>query len=306
MKNLKELQLKMTKKTKETEQQTGSGLKLTGPQKLWIGFGAVLLVLALLIVGIWQLKTEMFEENEHFILQRTAIDLPANPGGYWNSLDDTEKRVSTLCSELGIIINRTNIFELDLPNMRRNLLEWHPEIQEIQIIPVLPDTLNFKIVERIPVVNIGPQILKDGSGNGPDRLVDDKGTVVSSVYYEYLSNLPRIKDETDPVVASFTFGDTIKNDGIVTLIAFAKLLQEAQLTPHTICLKKTEKYDKHIETSLTYKGVLFSKIIFKYSVNFDELRTRILPGLQQVLENQNGNGSSTIRTDINGQWIVEP
>ena len=292
----------MKKTTEDTNKKGGKKLNLSKPQKFWIGLLVVLIALSLIVVGLWLIKEEMFEKNEHFIISRVIIDLPPHPNGYWNTMEDTEKRIKTLCSELKIQHGVTNLFNLDPATARMKILHDHHEIQDVQVVPVLPDTISFKITERTPVINIG-----NGKYTGKThRYVDSCGIVVSAEFYPGLEDLPKVKDFTDKSCDTFKFGDRIQNDGTMFLNALVCLLIEEGLQPLTAKLLKTPEFGTHIDVSLKKGSTKFNRIIFAYPTTIEEIRLKIMPGLQQVLDRQSGDGNATIRADINRQWIVEP
>jgi len=102
----------------------------------------LLAVLGMLAVGLWlglqQARRFLFETNPRYTLRtiqyRTDGVLPA----------DTIRQVTG-------VHEGCNLFCINLPSIRRNFLQNLPNVRNIQLRRMLPDTLDIVVSERIPV-----------------------------------------------------------------------------------------------------------------------------------------------------------
>ena len=99
---------------------------------------AVLLFTGLLIFAVIKLPKVLYTENDHFRFRNLEIDST----GYWN------KKEPLLLQQLGLT-KGVNLFSIDLKKLR-NKLQSISSIENAEVRIVLPDTLKFKITERIP------------------------------------------------------------------------------------------------------------------------------------------------------------
>ncbi len=113
-------------------------------------FLRVLVVLLVLLAaggavlfGVFGLKRLLFTGNARFNLRSIEV----LSGGYW------QERSGELAGRLGIRLG-DNLFRLRPGELRRRL-EAIPSIESGEVIRVLPDTLQLKVVERIPRAVLG-------------------------------------------------------------------------------------------------------------------------------------------------------
>ena len=97
----------------------------------------IMIILALIVLSLWFTSKSLFDRNDHFILRNVIV----RSGGWWKS------RSGEVSSVLKIKPGETNLFSLDLANMRK-VLEAEPSISKVSISRFLPDTLAVDIERR--------------------------------------------------------------------------------------------------------------------------------------------------------------
>ncbi len=103
----------------------------------------LLLFLTAVAAGlVWGAKRVMFSDNLRFKLRRVEII----GGTYWKG------REEKLAARIGLRPG-ANLFALDYPALRRRV-ELIPGIEECEIVRVLPDKLQFRVLERIPRLSL--------------------------------------------------------------------------------------------------------------------------------------------------------
>ncbi len=92
----------------------------------------------------------LFVTNNNFILRDVEIKSTVSTGSRWSQVSAKDD----LCRVLGIKLNETNLFGMELPELRKRALENCPGIERIAIARVLPDKLKVDIVERMPQASL--------------------------------------------------------------------------------------------------------------------------------------------------------
>ena len=114
---------------------------------------SLLLVIAIAFFFAIFAKDVLFWNNNHFLLHSVIV----KSEGWWN--DKFEELLSLLNNKPGenpiepllkVKKGETNIFTLDLRLIRERIKSKAPSIESIEVRRVLPDTLVFDVVERIP------------------------------------------------------------------------------------------------------------------------------------------------------------
>lgn len=131
----------------------------------FVRIGLVLLLFMSVLTGIgffiYFSNLELFVRNPHFILRTVNV----SSTGWWN------KRSDAVCKKLKIELGKQNLFELPLEQLRL-ALEAVPSIETVKVQRVLPDTLNFQILEKIPRAYLG-------SRKTTPWLVDDNAVIMA-------------------------------------------------------------------------------------------------------------------------------
>ncbi len=280
----------------------------SGAQKLWIGIAAVSLAAVAAGIALWWLKTEFFENNERFTLREVHISRPDGFNRtYWTAEKHHGKRVLELEEILQFQIGVSNLFALDLAQMRKQLLAAHPEISRAVIRRGLPDQLHFEIYERLPVASIGYGADTNTAAERFNRYVDEEGAVFSSAYCEPVQ-LPAIiemtgeKTETGMAVP----GDTVTAESMRLAIDFICLLNRAypELAPRTVVLVEKQHL---IQTEIRYRNNYYT-VILPYPVTGDKLRNDLMGRLIPALKAQHRKNDSRSFIDLRyeNQAVVRP
>ena len=133
-------------------------------QKKRRGLGALFALLLILcaaaaaVFAVIAVFKALFPENPRFNLQKVLV----TGTGYWKN--HPEKLTGKIKLKKG-----TNLFKLDLKAIRRKT-EKIPGIDSCSVMRILPDTLLFQVIERVPRAVLG-------SSNAP-WLVDSKAIVM--------------------------------------------------------------------------------------------------------------------------------
>jgi len=107
--------------------------------KAGIILSAIVILLVSIVLSFWFTSRALFSKNKHFILRYVAVESP----GWWNA------HSQDVADILGLKINRTNLFDVKLKELKTKL-ETFSSIEKVTVSRVLPDTLKFDIIERIP------------------------------------------------------------------------------------------------------------------------------------------------------------
>ena len=118
---------------------------------------------------LWFSYRSLFNQNAHFTLKHIFV----RSGGWW---DGKSEKVEEL---LSIHPGSTNIFSVDLAEERKQLAK-EPSIESVSIERILPDTLVFKINERIPIAFLYHR--KPTGPNDHIKVLDENGMVMLEDY----------------------------------------------------------------------------------------------------------------------------
>ncbi len=286
------------------KQKSKAEKHLSGAQKLWIGIAVIALLLILLCAGLWLLKIKLFEENDHFVMREIILSRPDGLNNtYWNSEQNREKRIGDLEKELQIQPGITNLFALDLSELRKILLQNHPEIGRVNIRRQLPDQLLFEIYERLPAANIGP---RRGAPVLEDRYIDEEGFVFSSAFCEK-TKLPQIIDMNDQETGLVRPGEgPLKTDGIRLALDFIGLVNRSypELRISSITLVASVH---RVQCAIRYRSREYT-VLLPYPMSAEKLRNDIMGRLMPVLtlQHRNNDPRSIIDLQYQDQAVVKP
>ena len=152
--------------------------------RLFIVIGSITLIAAVIVSIIMLGYQFLFRENPRFTLKNVSV----NSHGYW---DGRTKKVMQI---LRLKKGETNIFAVS-PKKLRNTLKGniHYSIENVEISRILPDTLKFDIVERIPSA-----LLYNKNSN---LIVDRNGILLNR---KYCINI----NKNLPVITGFTLKES--------------------------------------------------------------------------------------------------
>ncbi len=142
-------------------------------------FLALLIVVcatAILFFALYWSVKKMLWENPHLTIKEVNV---VSESGWWDGRD------AVMCRYLNIKINKSNIFDLKLNELRNKLLK-KANILDATIVRTLPNKLDINIIERIPRARI-----KTKDNNlviDEDCMVIRKGIVAENL----INHLPRI------------------------------------------------------------------------------------------------------------------
>lgn len=260
-----------TKKNSATEKGTTAwSFNLSKKQKIWLGVATMILLLLLLILAFLLLKRAVFENNRHFIISAVKIDTQGKRSSYWNDPLQAESRANELTKEIEVKPGADNLLTMDFAKKRELLLEKHPEMEDVQLIPVLPDILRIRIRERFPVARL----------DSTTYLIDKNCRIFSSEFYTIAPALPSIKDETHS--EPFTPGMQAKGSGIKFLMQFIRLMEEREIQFQVVSAKimehskGNENLGLRIEAHLKRNDNNFEcqRVIFSYPEGIEILRVQ--------------------------------
>ena len=129
--------------------------------RLGMIFSGAMTILALIFLFFYYSYKSMFANNDHFLLKRIIV----RSGGWWEGKKDF------VAGKLNLVPDKTHIFLLDLKKLRTTL-EKEPTVEKVKVSRILPDTLKFSIIERVPkatLYNSKSPLLTDGVGMVMDR-----------------------------------------------------------------------------------------------------------------------------------------
>lgn len=234
-------------------------LDLTGLQKLWIAGALLFFLLNLLLMCIFGLNVLLFTGNERFTLREVVIEPPAGyEDTYWNNERENNRneRIGQICRDLQLVPGTTNLFELDLREMRETMLQKNPEIQTIEIRKTYPDQLQFMIRESSPYLKLGK-----------GRCLNEKFKVVCGDRFERL-DLPLFQDFSDDALQDLKPGDEYQSKPAEFALNLTKHLQEKfpAITPVRI---RYIKKDHYMDCLIKYESHIF-RVFLPYPVKLEE------------------------------------
>ena len=249
-------------KEQEKKGNSSPSFNLNKKQKIWLGVATVILGLLLLTLAFFVIKDAVFDHNRHFIISTVKIDSQGKINSYWND------RAAELAEEIKITPRVDNLFAQDLAEKRMILLNNHPEMEDVQLIPILPDVLKIRIRERLPAARL----------DAATHLVDKDGWIFPAKYYSYAAALPAIKDETNK--ETFTDGKQVEGKGIRFLMQFIRMMEEREFQFQVVSARiiehsrGNENLGLRIEAHLKRHDNDFEckRVVFSYPESLEILR----------------------------------
>ncbi len=166
--------------------------------KVFIGLAITLIAAGSILAGIWYAWNKMFKGNNRFLVTKVVVISTGGHGKWHGKSEDVKPMLKVARTSLpppdGVVPpeqSRPNLFEIDLLILR-NELQKVAEIESAEVRRILPDTLEIKITERIPVA-----ILQKKNSI---RVIDRHGVVVLRHRCVDISGtLPVLKNFKTPV-----------------------------------------------------------------------------------------------------------
>ena len=138
----------------------------------------VILALCVIFAGIvlaaaafWFSMKWLFYENPRLVVREVQLECTS---GYWAGKTEKERAVKAreFAKRIGIVPGETNLFSVNLKNLRESIRREQPEIEHVSVWRELPDLLVFRIQNRVPRAD-----------TGFGYLLDDEGIALRSAYY---------------------------------------------------------------------------------------------------------------------------
>jgi len=168
---------------KVEKKQKSSGM--SKKTRVILALCAIFVVIVLAVAAFWYSMRWLFYENPRLTIREVQLECIS---GYWAGKTEQERVVKAreFAKRVGIVPGETNLFSVNLKDLRESILRDQPEIEHVSIWRELPDLLVFKIQNRIP---------RADTGSG--YLLDDEGVALRSAYYakDGRGGLPRVHSE---------------------------------------------------------------------------------------------------------------
>lgn len=134
---------------------------------LCVIFAGILLVVA----AFWFSMRWLFYENPRLTIREVQLECTS---GFWYGKTEQERafKAREFARRIGIVPGETNLFSVNLRNLRESILRDQPEIEHVSVWRELPDLLVFRIQNRIPRAD-----------TGQGYLLDDEGIALRPAYY---------------------------------------------------------------------------------------------------------------------------
>lgn len=236
-------------------------------------FILALCLLLIIFAGLWALlvwlERALFSHNPHFVLR----GVETSSRGYWNG------RNRLIESQLDLRLDRDNLFELDLKQLRHKLVAIS-NIKDASVERVLPDLLRIQLEERIPRAVVKGR---------PEPVVIDESTVIMPM--EYYRSLAK----TLPQVGGLDQLELIPGNDIPEVQPAMDLLMVAvmyfpEFRIHNIWVSNPDK----LSFTMDYKRKLYKVIFPRRSANFNHTFMQ----LREAIETNIRNGLSRISYDL--------
>ena len=142
-----------------------SKIKMSRKTKIIIGLTISVIAIVLIISGLWVAWNNMYRDNPRFYLWRVNVTSAEGQGRWHGKVNEVmpivekakishEDEKDTKKETKKFVKEPVNLFDIDVKKLREEL-EHVPEIEKVEVRRILPNTLDIKIVERIPLAFLG-------------------------------------------------------------------------------------------------------------------------------------------------------
>ena len=278
-----------------------SKIKISRKTKITFGILISVTALTVIIIGLWLAWNNMFRQNDRFYVVHVNVTSAEGRGKWHGKVKEVmpvvvqskydRKKSDVPKQELSPNDKLFTLFEIDVKKLRQNL-EKVPEIEKVSVQRILPDTLDIRIVERIPVAFLARV--------NSEKLVDRNAVVIRKSHSIDIAGLiPVIRNfkETPP-------GNGEVFDEIKSALEFIRLYREvgdfAVLKIVDINLAK----DDFVSMRIHYGGDRndYYNIIDVPRMNPEEGMDRILSAIQA--SKREGTNRRNIILRYNGQAVL--
>lgn len=176
---------------------------------LFWGLVSLVLVAVATNYGVVHLKKKYLYQNAYFSLQHIDIDA---------------KNIATQRDVLAAskLVKGQNVMCVDLMRVQKDV-ESLPYVAEAQVIRVLPDRMEIKIKERIPLAGFAP-VRSDGTV-AEGLYLDRDGVLMGLQRGENAPELPVI---TGATWQDYVFGQKVENVSVLAAVTLIKLVELSQ------------------------------------------------------------------------------
>lgn len=279
-----------------------SKIKISRKTKITFGILISVTALTVIVIGLWLAWNNMFRQNDRFYVVHVNVTSAEGRGKWHGKVKEVmpvvvqskydRKKSDVPKQELSPDDKLFTLFEIDVKKLRQNL-EKVPEIEKVSVQRILPDTLDIRIVERIPVAFLARA--------NSEKLVDRNAVVIRKSHSIDIAGLiPVIRNfkETPP-------GNGEVFDEIKSALEFIRLYREvgdfAVLKIVDINLAK----DDFVSMRIHYGGDRndYYNIIDVPRMNPEEGMDRILSAIQA--SKREGTNRRNIILRYNGQAVLK-
>lgn len=285
----------------KADSQTGKERKKSGMSKetrMILALCMIFVGIVLVAVAFWFSMNWLFYENPRLTIRE--IELKCDTG-FWTGKSEQERELKArdFARRLDIELGKTNLFSVNLKELRERILTDQPEIERVSVWRKLPDLLVFEIHYRVPRA-------KTGFG----YLLDDKGIALRSNYYtpdEY-AGLPRVYSKD--LRRELTDKGKTTEPEIMDALNFICMVNEGDERISRINIRKVvviQNSDaKYLQCELSYgeNQTLFN-VILPTGVSrnqLDKIAERLIPVLDEALKSPSPPKSIDLRFE--GSAIV--
>ena len=137
-----------------------SKIKISRKTKITLGILISVSALTLIVIGLWLAWNNMFRRNDRFYVVHVNVTSAEGQGKWHGKVKEVmpiviqskidQEKADALEKEPSPEDKLFTLFEIDVKKLRQEL-EKVPEIDKVSVRRVLPNTLDIKIVERVPV-----------------------------------------------------------------------------------------------------------------------------------------------------------
>lgn len=225
----------------------------------------IILAAAAVCFAVFGASRVLFTANPRFQLRKIRVNGP----GYWK--EHPEELASGIKLKTG-----TNLFALDLRQLRSRIQSL-PNVDSCSIVRILPDTLVFQLVERVPRAFLG-------SGRSP-WVVDGEGVVMPRK--QVMAAMPNLPVITGVSLAGARSGKPMKEIRMAVDLIMMTVGNFPDFKIHRISLKNPDKMEIYLQYSrfpiyqvilpVKNRGLSFSLQVLRSAIinarNMGETRT---------------------------------
>ncbi len=166
---------------------------------LLMALGATTAAVILSYVGFSRMEEYLFASNPDFILRH--LDIRTDSGGILTP---------ELMREYLGIAEGDNLFQTNIVRLRSELLHRVPNLRDVEITRILPDTLRVEVRERVPLA-----LIQFSRSRNPDVFVDEEGRIFAARARR--EGLPVIRVRNGPSVCLGDWVDGLLRDAVLVL-----------------------------------------------------------------------------------------